>query len=263
MDKKTIAEMILNGASLSSVMIPDPALESNYPAHDETYKMKFIYLDGDRFFSQTSPTHRSLRNNETYSSHNCYSYSVGYKKEMFIVCPGTNISVWGDISSRYAKFEWKIREDYDLVWTSDAKEEVSDLREAILDGKEMKLLINDEDGFWTALPVDLVNLEQESGEFVIRTETGYVPSFLPFKEELLKTMDLIKKNRIIPAEMIRLETPPVPIFYTCYSNGTYYNYFDEPRTLFRDYKALKIFAKSDKAVKSQTISYDEAHSIFQ
>lgn len=258
-----LTQRLLNGASLSSVMIPDPVLPTNQPAHDETYKMKFIYIDGDRFFAQTSATHRPIRDGISFSINNVFNYSVGYKRQMIVNSPEQKGSAWADISGRYAKFEWKIRDDFELVWQAEEPQSVTALRKAILDGIDLKLAINDEDGNWSILPVDLANLEQESDEFIIRTEIGYVPLAITDKDSLLDNIDFIMSRRSEPSQFLRLNIDSIPAYYACYSNGSYYNYFDEPRDIFRTYNDLRIFARKESFSGGfDTYSIDEVHKPF-
>lgn len=259
----SVTEKILNGASLSTVMVPDPAFPSNYPAHDETYKMKFIYLDGDRFWAQTSPTHRSLRTGESFVINNVFNYSVGYKRQMAINSPDQVGSIWADISGRYAKFEWKIREDFETVWEASYSKNVELLKQAILDGRDMKLAIKDEDGYWSVLPVDLANLEQESGDFIIRTEIGYTPAIIPDKPTLIQNLDFIISARNDVGQFKHINVDTIAMYYCCYSNGTYYNFFDEPRDIFRNYEDLRVFARKESYDSGfETITIDEMHQPF-
>lgn len=258
-----LTERILNGASLSTVMIPDPALPTNQPAHDETYKMKFIYLDGDRFWAQTSATHRPLRDGMQFKVNNCFNYSVGYKRQMIVNSPQEQGSAWADIMGRYAKFEWKIRDDFELVWENKKPTDVTALRNAILKGSDLKLAIKDEDGIWTVLPVDLANLEIESGEFVIRTEVGCVANIIPEKSALMTNIEYIMSARKDPSQFLISNVNSLTIYYCCYSNGTYYTYFDEPRDDIRIYQELRIFARKNMFDGSiDTLTIDEVHAPF-
>ncbi len=255
MSPEAFINHLLNGASLSSVMIPDPAIPTNDPAHDETYKLHFIYLEENKFFAQTNTMHRAIRMGSIKAAPHSFCYSYGYENTMLISAPEQKQTIIGDMNARYSKFEWVIRNDYDLIWHSDNKSEVSALREAILAGKETKLAIKDDEGIWNILPVDLVNIEQASGEFIIRTETGYPAIIVPNKPQLNATIASAHEHLEGGVDMLHTKYPTIPIYYACYSDGSYYNYFDETKTLRRKYQELRVFAKSDSGSTPIHIDY--------
>ena len=248
MQKNQFIEYLLNGASLSSVMVPNPELPSNQPAHDESYKMHFIYLDKDKFFAQTNTMHRALRSSKLHIEYHSFAYSYGYDGTMMITCPEAQKTLYGKIQGRYSKFEWIARDDFEIVWHSNQKEETGKLREAILEGKDTKLAIKDEDGYWSILPIDLININQSDNFFNVRTETGQPSSSIPDKNTLSivlrETNQLLEqdKTKFVPATHSH-----IPIYYACYSDGTYYNYFDEKRSLKRKYQELRLFARKEQS----------------
>lgn len=247
MDDKFI-HSILNGASLSTVMVPDPKHPSNQPRHDETYKINFIYFneDANAFFAQTNSMHRPVRNNIEHSKFHSFCYSYNQNNLMMIHCPEKNFTKISKIEDRYSEFKWVSRADYKVVWTNKTQTDMTELRKAIAEGRDLKLAIRDDTNLWHIMPVDLANITTEQDEFIIRTETGVPPAII-IDEKVLQDFNqriqLIKRDR---DQFINLDIPGINIFYCCYSNGTYYNYFDEQRIIRRKYKELRIFCRDDK-----------------
>ena len=78
-----IGDAIVNGASVSSVMVPDPQLPSNQPTHDETYALDYFFLRDSKFFAATREDHRSFRElGEPMPIRNSFVYSFGYQDLM-------------------------------------------------------------------------------------------------------------------------------------------------------------------------------------
>lgn len=250
-----IINTILDGYTISSVMVPDPTLPSNQPAHDETYRFQHVFMDGERFWVQTNCAHRGVRNNSYHKATSSFFYSEGYKEQMMTYAAETNTLILGSIPARYAEFSWRLRSDYEQVWHSSQPEEVGKIRTAIKRGERFKVALLDEDGFWSVHPVDLINIEQDSPLFSVRTEVTNVPGFLPVKSSLLEAMESVCNARAFPEQMLQIEATPVPIYYFCLSDGTYYNYFDEVRSLFRNYGEMRLFATHERAVDIETVRY--------
>lgn len=241
-----IINALLQGSSISSVMVPDPALPSNQPAHDETYRFQHIFIDGDCCWVQTNTTHRGLRNCRNITPSSSFFYAMGYENQMITFAPDQKSAIVGSIPHRYASFSWRLRNEYDLVWHSDESDNVMAIRTAIKNGARFKVALKDEEGFWSIHPVDLINIDQDSSGFSIRTEITNVPAFLPEKGTLLALMKQVCEARGKPEQMVQIDIMAVAIYYACFSNGTYYTYFDEARTLFREYLEMRIFATHDR-----------------
>lgn len=233
----------MNGASISGIMTPDPSLPSNQPAHDETYKLPFIYIEKDNFFAQTYNMHRPIRNGKAYSSFQSFSYSHGYNDAMVICIPDKSQTLLASMRGRYSKFQWIVRHDYEVVWQDSEQDNMTALREAILNGRDLKIMISEDANTWCILPVDLANIEQDQNQFVIRSETGFPSSLLLNTGKLNETLKQAQATRITEDTIIGTNYPAAPTYYCCYSDGSYYHYFDEIRPIRRKYKQLKIFAR--------------------
>lgn len=261
METVSIVDLLLSGASLSSVMVPDPRLASNYPAHDETYKFKYIYIDGNRFFAQTSTTHRPIRTGESYSLEHCFSYSVGYNEMMMVTGPNSTVSIWGHIPSRYAEFSWKVRDDHKLVWST-TNRDFSALREAVQMGEEFKIAITDESGVESIMSVDIINVDHEKDDFFIRTEMGVIPSPFLDAESLITISGLMKKQRDVPECMVHLDSTQVPKYYVCTAGGIYADYLCNSEEIVKNYRDLKIFVPKRKKSNVYTFSYADSNQLF-
>lgn len=251
MKPEKMSEAIINGASISSIMVPDPKLPSNQPAHDETYAFDYVFLREGSFFAVTREDHRLLRHGiETHTVPNSFLYSYGYR-DLMSTCSSHNLrtSLWSKMSFRYSKFQWCLKDDYALVWDSLGSDQnladASLLRAAILSGQRFRVSMLDEDGLWNVMAVDLVNLEQESSFFNLRTSTAFIPAVIPDEGSQRSSFDLLDSKLTYP-EFIQTSMNVIPIFLTMFSDGSYYTYFDELTNDVRKFQHLMVFAsKSD------------------
>lgn len=259
MKPEEMSKAIIHGASLSSVMVPDPKLPSNQPAHDETYALDYIFLSEEKFFAVTREDHRTFRNfsGNRFSESTSFTYSYGYHDLMTTNSLQIQWSAWSKMSFRYSKFHWHLKNDHALVWDSDWSDReipgVSLLREAILEGRRFKVSLLDEDGLWNVMPVDLVNLEQETSAFSVRTSTAHVPAVIVNEEGQRETFDYIESVLSYP-EFSKISLNIIPIFFAIFSDGTYYNIFDEANDETRQFQRLLVFASDSGEVTDHVVS---------
>src|SRR5208283_1156866 len=57
MDDSELVDLILQGASLRTFMIPDSSIPSNYPEHAETYDLPHVIINGKYFWGKSETTH--------------------------------------------------------------------------------------------------------------------------------------------------------------------------------------------------------------
>ncbi|MGB1189013.1 MAG: hypothetical protein ACPG4A_02195 [Pseudomonadales bacterium] len=259
MKPEEMSKAIILGASLSSVMVPDPKLPSNQPAHDETYALDYIFLREEKFFALTREDHRVLRdsNPDPHSAPTSFLYSFGYHDLMATSASQIQWSAWSKMSFRYSKFHWRLKEDHALVWDSDWSDReipgVSLLREAILEGRRFKVSLLDEDGLWNVMPVDLVNLEQETSVFSVRTSNAYAPAVIVNEGGQRETFDHIESLLSYP-HFSKVAANIIPIFFAIFADGTYYNYFDEANNETRPFQRLLVFASGSGEATDHVVS---------
>ncbi|MFL2535929.1 MAG: hypothetical protein ACJ0RQ_06870 [Candidatus Azotimanducaceae bacterium] len=259
MKPEEMSKAIILGASLSSVMVPDPKLPSNQPAHDETYAFDYIFLREEKFFAVTREDHRTFRNfgENRFSESTSFTYSYGYHDLMTTSSSKIQWSAWSKMSFRYSKFHWRLKNDHALVWDSDQSDretpDVSLLREAILEGRRFKVSLLDEDGLWNVMPVDLVNLEQATSVFSVRTSTAYVPAVIANEDGQRETFDFIESALSYP-EFSKLPMNIIPIYFAIFSDGTYYNIFDEASNETRQFQRLLVFASDFGEERAHVVS---------
>lgn len=248
METGKMVRSIVEGYSLSSVMIPDPKLPSNQPAHDETYALDFLMIKESRFFAMSHPHHRAFRDHlpENHNSlPSSFIYSLGYKDIMASWSPDASELRFNKISTRYSSFEWRLKNDHRLVWDSTGESglnrDVTLLRKSILNGERFKVSIQDEDGVWYVMPVDLINLDKDSTRFDVRTFTAYFPGLIPDHEGLDEKIEEIESFLKEP-DFYLARSNSVPIFFAIYSDGSYYTYFDEVREDVRAFQRVMVFS---------------------
>ena len=257
MKLEEIGDAIVNGASVSSVMVPDPQLPSNQPAHDETYALDYFFLRDSKFFAATREDHRSFRElGEPMPIRNSFVYSYGYQ-DLMATC-STQVpesSRWTKMSYRYSKFHWQLRNDHCLVWDSDVVDghsEVTALRAAILSGSRFKISMLDEDGLWNVLPADLINLEVDGSTLNVRTSTAYIPALIPDSGSHSKGIEALEGLMAYP-HFVKTNIQVIPIFLAIFSDGTYYTYFDQ--IALRRFRRLMIFATGSGCSDPVTVEY--------
>jgi len=256
METEKMVRSIVEGYSLASVMIPDPKLPSNQPAHNETYALDFIMIKESRFFAMSHPHHRMFRHKLAglHSAPSSFIYSLGYKGIMANWAPDQSKILFSKIGARYSSFEWRLKNDYRLVWDSTGESGLNDdvtiLRKSILNGERFKVSIQLEDDVWFVLPVDLINLEKDGTSFDVRTFTAYFPSLIPNHEDLDEHIEKIE-SYIKEPDFVAIRDNSVPIFFAIYSDGTYYTFFDEIREDVRTFQRVMVFSTiSDSQIAS-------------
>ena len=70
-----IIQGILEGCSLRTFMVPDPAMPSNYPEHIESYDLPHVIINGNQFWGKAETAHLQLIPGTAPAMMIAYSYS--------------------------------------------------------------------------------------------------------------------------------------------------------------------------------------------
>ena len=145
-----------------------------------------------------------------------------------------------------------------MIWDFDENQTTDIVRKEIELGSKFKVAMLDVEDVWNIHTVDLPMYELETGRFQLNTVLDFYPLLLRygdsvehlagnFKEIVGKSPEWVGRtvgNRRVKDERemtAQFKAQSFSTFYSLYSDGTYYNYFDIPRGTFKKYKKLKVF----------------------
>jgi hypothetical protein len=57
MTDEEIIQGVLEGCSLRTFMVPDPAMPSNHPEHTESYDLPHVIINGNKFWAKSETAH--------------------------------------------------------------------------------------------------------------------------------------------------------------------------------------------------------------
>ena len=238
-----IIEKILDGWSLRTFMVPDPAIPSNAPRHMESYDLPHLVIHGDLFWAWSRTLHLMVHDDAPIANLAfCYSNIAN------IICsyrPDVEDGLRIMAKNRYAEHEWRLLHRHKLVWDSSVDNTADAIKREIENGSRFTVAMLDEENIWNIHPVQLPFFYEESGLFELRTESERYPLVFRtpeyFRDHLTDT-DVLAKMLKDPRIMYTVDTPAFFTFYTLYSDGTYFNYFDISRTSRQKYRRLKVFS---------------------
>lgn len=244
-DRKTTAgELVgklINGASLRTFMIPDSSIPSNYPEHHETYDLPDVIVAGEYFWAKSRTLHLKPEDGSTAAY--CYT-NIG---NVFCAVNPIHNQVILMSKKRYRTHRWLIRENYQLIWDSDAGHSPELIENEILAGAKFKIAMLDSEDVWNIHSVDLPMYYPDERKFTLKTVMEAYPVFFRYPpattkmliegKDFFETKPSSNKNGI-------LTVSPFQVFFTFYavsSDGTYSNFFDIQRGTVQEYRRLKVF----------------------
>ena len=239
MSDAEIVQGILDGCSLRTFMVPDPAV-TYHPEHMESYDLPHVIINGNHFWGKSENGHLLHVPGEVQMDLNafCYTNSVDFfcahnRKENMVAVMRKD---------RYKTHEWRLIRNYNLIWDSDGGQTTDAVAEEIESCAKFRIAMLDREGIWNVHPVDLPMYEKESGRFQLKTVWDSYPTFFRHTRRL---DNLIDKNQEFRRETAIPSPPPIfECFYSVFPDGTYYNFYDIPRNTKQTYERLKVFADS-------------------
>ncbi|NCU33586.1 MAG: hypothetical protein EOM23_11810 [Candidatus Moranbacteria bacterium] len=245
-DDTKIVEQLLCGASLRTVMIPDPSIPTNYPMHIETYNLPHVIANGNFFWAFSGSNHLSYRIGTGTTGISSFAYTN--IKSMF--CSSSSVSMKACLMSlfRYRQHNWILKNNYKVAWDSDNKDNVINIKQAIEDGLSLKIALLDDENIWNMHPVDLPMFEIDNNVFILKTVYDKYPMFF---RSVQKTNIIYKQKMEFFSKkphdnydgIIKYTDNFFSSFYYILSDGTYYNFFDISRATKQSYKRLIVFAE--------------------
>jgi hypothetical protein len=249
---RAICSALRAGHSIASVMTPDPLIPSNQPEHRESFVFKHAVVHQDHAWVMTPIAHRVLRSRvaeagiEGQARSTSFVYGIGAGDLFCSHCEEDDNQSSTALMhrSRYRDFSFISSSRGECVWSNEDPGNFRRLLAAMEAGSEMVSLLLDEEDI---LNIDSVNLVQVSQHgtpaLTLRSEHTTYPLFL--REPLSRLRQLFGDIRVGMAQELSVANVLGTQFhsYVCaFEDGSYYNFYDEIRTMIRRYKRLEIFA---------------------
>ncbi|MDP6572446.1 MAG: hypothetical protein QGI06_02940 [Rhodospirillales bacterium] len=242
MDNEEIIRKVLDGHSLRTFMVPDPAIPSNDPRHSETYDLPHVVIKGKHFWATSECRHLTVADDTPYANVSfCYT-STGDIFCSFGAGAEGRLNVMP--KSRYEIHQWRLRKNYGLIWDSDGGTAASVLGDEIERGSKFKIAMLDAEDIWNVHPVDLPMYWAERGAFELKTSADHYPQVFRDPDAFLERIMEDEGVRKIWSEgEVALSTAGgFSTFYRLMSDGTYVNYYDISRSSQQQYKRLMVFS---------------------
>ncbi|HYH38246.1 MAG TPA: hypothetical protein VD860_08500 [Azospirillum sp.] len=195
------------GASLASVMIPDPRSPANNPEYLENYCFDQVIASERCFWAIPQP----LIYDPAGASFGGFAYCGDTRLFLrYNTGPGPRAGAPLPLmlypGEAYRHFEFVVRHDHTPVYDSAAPAEVRALEAAIRAGAPMRVVVDTGDGLVQSLPVNLCFLYRESGAVQVTTDLRHAPeicltpveSLWPYMSSLIETHE----NRATFIEML-------------------------------------------------------------
>ena len=238
MTDKEIIQGILEGCSLRTFMVPDPAMPSNYPKHKESYDLPHVIINGAHFWGKAA--HGCLLHIPGEPPYGLNAYCYTNSADIFCAISPDNDRVALMRKDRYKTHEWKLVRNYKLVWDSSGDQPAEVVASVIDACAKFKIALLDSEGILNVHPVDLPMYETESGRFQLKTvRDGYPIVFrhkTPPREWITKCQEIEREEHTV------FQSHKFECFYSVFSDGTYYNYYDIQRNTRQNYERLLVFS---------------------
>ncbi|MBF0474384.1 MAG: hypothetical protein HQK59_00920 [Deltaproteobacteria bacterium] len=245
-EDKDIVKEILNGASLRTFMIPDPAMPSNFPEHWECYDLPHVIANGNLFWAKSRNEHGTYVTGQLTSQSFCYTNmgSIFLSFNMFAAAIGVMPK------SRYKEHRFIPIKNLKLIWDSDKKESPETVVQEIESGSRFRVAFFDSEGIWNIHPVDLPTYCPSSKQFMLNTACDMYPLFFRSIQETgtleKQVVDGLAKADSPNGGRGCVEVTNMRRFisrYSLLSDGRYQSHSDSLKGTFQEYERLKVFVE--------------------
>lgn len=261
-----VSELILEGHTLSSFMIPDPQIPSNNPEHLEGYHFPFAIFNEQHLWACTRSTHRAMRSRvaEVYGGDSSYftlnssfCYSIG-QEGIFTNFTSEKSEGIFMLMNRYKSFDWLLHDSHELIWDSNFKRDFDGLRSSQSNGSELYAIYADDSGYNYMFPIDLLNVEKDEDKFNLRSESLELPVFLMTLDQNATQQVLGFLGSTEAQFKARPYTSEKVFFWNCFfEDGSFYSYSDEvSKKPSQTYQSLKIFGRKTSGGEYGKIRFD-------
>jgi hypothetical protein len=203
-----IIRKVLDGYSLSTFMVPDPAIPNNAPRHSETYDLPYVVIKDRHFWAMSESRHLLIADGMPIANVSfCYTSAgdifCSYRTEIEL---GLHVMP----KSRYEVHEWRLRRNYRMIWDSDDGPPASVLGDEIEQGSKFTIAILDAEDIWNVHLVDLPMYYAETGAFELKTAVTTILKSFETRTPSARSSWKMKKSGICgPRAMWRQPILPV------------------------------------------------------
>ena len=236
-----IIDKVLDGCTLRTVMIPDPAIPSNHPEHLEGVELPHIVISENLMWAKSDAT--NLNHTFGSSSGSLCAWCYSSPADIFASYAPEFSKLFLMFKSRYKKHDFITKNDCSLIWDSDEKSSTEAIRKKIEAGAKLKIAMLDSEDIWNVHPIGLPFYFPDSGTFQLNTAVDRYPIAFRSHENTAKLRAVLEElSRGDIGGAYAVEVSEWFAFYRLNSDGTYYNYYDIPRETTQAYRRLKVFA---------------------
>ena len=251
-----LVSQILNGASLSVILTPDPSIQKYFPNMIETFDLRHVVISGDQFIGKTDHTHAVHHEFKPYDLNFSTSYAYSNYAEIVINSSYSEGICRYYHASRYLDVKFVALDDYETVWDSEKDKNTQSAEAAILAGRKIKIGMLDKNNIWNMHPVHMPSFYTYKNFLELFTVQDAMPLFFREPESVInlettlvekfKELEIQSKGQI---DQVSLLTPKIDnteffsIYYTLRSDGTFLRSRiavkeEEPES----YKTLRVYA---------------------
>ena len=252
----SLVSQILNGASLSVILTPDPSVQQAFPAMVETFDLPHIIISDESFIAKTADTHAVHHDFKPYDMNFRTSYAYSNFSNIVINSSYTEKICRYYHASRYLDIQFIPQDDFEIIWDSKIDKDTQSAEAAIQAGRKIKIGLLDQDDIWNMHPVHMPSFYTDQNLLELFTDQSAMPSFFRETESILhleavliaKFQELEKKSKgeidRISVLAPQIDDPELySTYYTIRSDGTYlrgrlFNTEDKREA----YKALRVYA---------------------
>jgi hypothetical protein len=251
-----LVSQLLNGASLSVILTPDPSIQKYFPDMVETFNLRHVVISGDQFIGKTDHAHAIHHEFKPYDLNFRTSYAYSNYAKIVINSSYSEKTCRYYHASRYLDVKFVTLDDYEIVWDSEKDKKTQTAEHAILAGRKIKIGMLDQDDIWNIHPVHMPSFYKDKNFLELFTVQGAMPLFFRETESVInlettlvekfKELETQSKGQI---DRVSVLTPQIDdaeffsTYYTIRSDGTFLRgriaiKQEEPES----YKALRVYA---------------------
>lgn len=244
MTDSEIIGKLLDGYSLRTFMVPDPAIPSNYPEHSESYELVHVIVKGDYFWGKPYDSVTPNEDGEIHGKHSFYYTNSG---DFFCNYSLSLNSIRVLPKRRYKAHKWILKKTHKLIWDSERNDPNARIEKEIENASTLKVAMLDSEDVWNIHPALIAFYWSSTDSFKVGTigEDYPIPVRNPAALKAAVESEFKKFDRSLPIEKQVVDLGNVGMFnthYQLFSDGTYANFYDVLRSTTQSYKRLMIFS---------------------
>ena len=141
-----LIDKVLDGYTLRTFMIPDPAIPSNHPEHLEGVELTHMVITENLMWAKSEATH--LNHSFGSSSGSLCAWCYSSPADIFASYAPATCKLFLMFKSRYKKHVFVTKNNYMLIWDSELNTSTEAIREKIEAGAKLKIAMLDSEDIW-------------------------------------------------------------------------------------------------------------------